>query len=216
MADSDVQITAGSGTKIDTRTVGPSVDEHRQVMCIGDPATAANVQGVDSSGGAYVAGTIASDAVDSGNPVKVGARAVSSLASATMVAAADRVDQVADIDGSQIMKPLVPFGDIIVERVTNTNGTSTNFTSFSAVANTRNYVSAITVHNSATTNVFLDLRDGSAGSVIYTIPLPALGGATISFPVPLRQPTANTALAYDVSAATTSVYISVVGFQSKA
>lgn len=51
MADADVQITAGTGTKIDTRTVGAGTDEHRQVICIGDPTTAANVAGVDATFG---------------------------------------------------------------------------------------------------------------------------------------------------------------------
>ena len=83
-----------------------------------------------------------------------------------------------------------------------------------AVASQRNYITTITVYNSSTTNGFLDLRDGTGGTVIYTIPLPALGGATISFQVPLRQPTVNTALAYDVSAAISTIYISAVGFKS--
>lgn len=50
MADADVAITAGTGTKIDTRTVGAGVDEHRQVVVIGDPSTAANVVSVLSTG----------------------------------------------------------------------------------------------------------------------------------------------------------------------
>lgn len=54
MADADVQITAGSGTKIDTRTVGAGVDEHRQVICIGDPTTAGNVASVDATFGLEV------------------------------------------------------------------------------------------------------------------------------------------------------------------
>jgi len=55
MPDSDVSITAGTGTKIDTRTVGAGVDEHRQVVVIGDPTTAANVGKVSSAGAAHVA-----------------------------------------------------------------------------------------------------------------------------------------------------------------
>lgn len=54
MADADVQITAGTGTKIDTRTVGAGTDEHRQVICIGDPTTAANVALVDATYGLEV------------------------------------------------------------------------------------------------------------------------------------------------------------------
>lgn len=50
MADADVPITAGSGTKIDTRTVGAGTDEHRQVVVLGDPSTAANVAIVTADG----------------------------------------------------------------------------------------------------------------------------------------------------------------------
>lgn len=63
MADSDIQITAGSGTKVDTRTVGTGSDEHRQVMVVGDP-TSTDVAPVDSTLGlsvnvTQVAGTVA-------------------------------------------------------------------------------------------------------------------------------------------------------------
>lgn len=54
MADSDVSITAGAGTKIDTRTVGAGVDEHRQVMVIGDPSTASAVASVTAANGIAV------------------------------------------------------------------------------------------------------------------------------------------------------------------
>lgn len=217
MADSDVPITAGSGTKIDTRTVGPSTDEHRQVMCIGDPSTAAQVASVSATNGVYIVGDLADGATDSGsNPVKMGAWAEQNLASSAVVADGQRTNVHADIDGVLYVKPLTSFGDIIVTRVTDTGGTSTAFTAFPATASRRNFVSTITVYNSSTTQGFLDIRDGTAGTILYTIPLPALGGATINFPVPLRQTTANTALAYDVSAAITTIYISVVGFQSQA
>ena len=55
MPDADVPITAGSGTKIDTRTVGAGTDEHRQVVVIGDPTTAANVATVNADGSIVVA-----------------------------------------------------------------------------------------------------------------------------------------------------------------
>jgi hypothetical protein len=54
MADADVPITAGAGTKIDTRTVGAGTDEHRQVVVIGDPATATDVAGVTATNGVKV------------------------------------------------------------------------------------------------------------------------------------------------------------------
>lgn len=62
MADADVNITPGSGVKVDTRTVGAGTDEHRQVMVIGDPTTAANVATVDAAGGANVRQEVAGTA----------------------------------------------------------------------------------------------------------------------------------------------------------
>lgn len=173
-----------------------------------------NTVSVNANGGLEVTGGVPHDSVDAGNPLKLGAKAEASVTSVTNVADADRTDVYADINGVLITKDHVPYGDIIVTRVTDTGGTSTAFTAFGATASQRNYITTITVYNSSTTNGFLDLRDGAAGTVIYTIPLPALGGATISFQVPLRQPTVNTALAYDVSAAITTIYISAVGFKS--
>lgn len=172
-----------------------------------------NTATVNANGGLEVTGGVAHDSVDSGNPIKFGAVAESTISNTANVADGDRTNVYADLDGVLLIKPYCTFGDIIVQRVTDTGGTSTAFSSFGAVASQRNYITTITVYNSSTTQGFVDLRDGTGGTVFYTIPLPALGGATISFTVPLRQPTANTALAYDVSAAITTVYISVVGFK---
>lgn len=161
-------------------------------------------------------GTVAHDAADSGAPLKVGAKAESSLAGITLVADGDRTDLYSDLDGVLIVKNAVSWGDLISERVSNTDGASTAFSTFGATASARNMITAITVHNAhATTNGYVDIRDGTGGAVLWTIPLPATGGAVLTFDPPLRQPTANTALAYDVSAAISTIYISVNGFKSK-
>jgi hypothetical protein len=172
-----------------------------------------NTAVVNAGGGIEITGSTAHDAVDAGNPLKIGAVAEASIVGTANVADGDRTNVYADLDGVMIMKQFCTFGDIIVTRVTDTGGTSTAFSAFGAVASQRNYITTITVYNSSTTNGYLDLRDGTGGTVMYTIPLPALGGATINFPVPFRQTTANTALAYDVSAAISTIYISVVGFK---
>lgn len=54
MADADVLITAGTGTKIDTRTVGAGTDENRQVVVLGDPVTNTGVASVDATFGLEV------------------------------------------------------------------------------------------------------------------------------------------------------------------
>lgn len=53
MADSDIEITAGTGTPIDTRTENTN-QHHRQVVVIGDPATNAGVATVDGTSGLKV------------------------------------------------------------------------------------------------------------------------------------------------------------------
>lgn len=53
MADSNVAITAGLGTAIDTRTETTN-NNHRQVVCLGDPASNAGVAPVDPTSGLTV------------------------------------------------------------------------------------------------------------------------------------------------------------------
>lgn len=175
-----------------------------------------NDQTVASNGGAAVSGCTAHDTADAGNPIKLGAKAEASLAGITLVADLDRTDLFADLDGVMVTKPYTVNGDILVERISNTNGTSTASTVFGATASARNCITTIAVYNDSTTNGFVDFRDGTAGTILFTLPLPAKGGAVTNFPLPLRQTTANTAFAYDVSAALTTVYISLIGFKSKA
>lgn len=309
MADSSVDVTAGSGTSIDTRTEATN-GNHRQVVVLGDPSTNAGVAPVDAAAGLKVdlgsdndvvvtaaatsigkaedaasadadvgvpamavrkatpadtsgtdgdyemlqmdngrlwvsatidaalpAGTnaigklaandgvdigdvgvdglVAHDSADSGNPVKIGAKATASIEGLTQVAESDRTDVRADLNGVLITRPHTTLEEIITERVSDTGGSSTAFTNFAAGgAGIHNYVTTIVIHNSSATDGYVDFRDGTAGSVIMTVPVPAGGGAVVNLPVPLKG-AANTALAYDVSAALSTVYITVVGFQAQ-
>jgi len=217
----DGTVTANAGTGSFTVAQATAANLNATVTGFGTAGAAAfikitdgtNTATVNANGGLEVTGGVAHGGTDAGNPLKLGAKAESSVTNTANVTDGQRTDLYADLDGIFLTKPYVPYGDIKVERVTDTGGTSTAFTTFGATASQRNYITTITVYNSSTTQGFIDLRDGTAGSVIFTIPLPALGGATINFPVPLRQPTVNTALAYDVSGAITTAYISVVGFK---
>jgi hypothetical protein len=107
---------------------------------------------------------------------------------------------------------------LISERTSNTDGASTAFTNLGALASNFNYVYALSVFRTdvGTTPIYIDFRDGTAGSVLYSVVLPPNGGAVIanSWDSPLFRTSVNTALAYDLSAATTTVFISVSGFRS--
>lgn len=53
MADSQIAITAGSGTNVDTQV--PTGGDHRQVVVLGDPGTIAGVAPVSATQGVYAA-----------------------------------------------------------------------------------------------------------------------------------------------------------------
>lgn len=185
----------------------------------GDQLTSFSVVQNSASGlNATVVGNSAHDASDSGNAVKVGARAAATLSDDTPVANGDRTDNVSDLDGAVVVRPQFPLGDLISEAVSDTGGSSTAFTNFGATASTRNYVTAIHVFrtDAGTSVAYVDFRDGTGGSVLYRAAIPPNGGAVITLGgTPLFRTSANTALAYDVSAALTTVYITVSGFKSK-
>jgi len=210
----DGSVTANAGTNLNTSALAleaggnlAAATTALQIMDDWDNA---------ASDGASVSGDVAHDAADAGEPVKVGAKAETSPAGITLVADGDRTNLYADADGLLLVKPYTSGADILSERVSNTDGASTAFTTFGATASVYNYITTVIVHNAhATTSGYVDLRDGAAGAVIATIPAPANGGTAISFPVPLKQPTANTALAFDASAAITTIYITLIGFKSK-
>lgn len=162
-------------------------------------------------------GAVAHDGADSGNPVKVGAKCSLTLSDDTIVANADRTDLTSDGDGALLVRPQFPLGDLISERVSNTDGSSTASTNFGAVASTRSYITAYSIFrtDAGTTPIYVDFRDGTGGSVLWSVVLPPNGGANLASAVPLFRTSANTALAFDVSAATTTVYLSYSGFKSK-
>jgi hypothetical protein len=160
-------------------------------------------------------GNVAHDAADSGNPIKIGARVLLAPGAATACAAADRTDLIADGDGALLTRG-VAIADLLTERVSNTNGTSTASAIFTTGAGVRNVIKTIVVHNAhASTNGYVDLLDGSGGTILMTIPLPANGGAVVPLGDCPIKTTANTALYYDVSAAITTVYLTFVGYRTK-
>jgi hypothetical protein len=170
---------------------------------------------VDVTSAIITGGATAHDAADAGNPIKIGAKASATPSDDTMVANGDRTDAISDLDGALLVRNGRTLGDILSERISNTDGASTASTVFGATASTRNVITGYSVYNASATAGYLDFRDGTAGSILWTVPLPATGGANFAIEGGIFRTTANTALAYDVSAALTTVYISVTGFKSK-
>lgn len=141
------------------------------------------------------AGDVAHDSADSGNPVKIGGKAVSS--EPTAVANADRANLITDLVGKLITLPYANPENFVSGAIT-TSMTGTTSTSLVAApgAGLRNYITTIIVSNAhATVGTDIVIQDGSGGTTLLTIPAAAVyGGAVINLPVPLRQPTTNTAI----------------------
>lgn len=183
---------------------------------VGTPVFVRLSDGTSAITALNINGSTAHDAVDANNPIKLGARAISTPSTLTLVAAADRTDLFSGTDGILVVRNHTTLDDVVSERATNTDGASTAFTSGLAApgAGVRLCITAVTICNSSSSFCTVDLRDGTAGSVLWTLPVPATGGVVQRFDPPLKL-TANTALAFDASAATTTVTISANGFKTK-
>jgi hypothetical protein len=161
-----------------------------------------------------VGSSINHDTADANGPIKIGAHATSSVSGETLVANSDRTDLYAGIDGVLITRQHCVLEDIVTATpVAITDGSSTSVLA-SPGAGLRNYITSISIANSSATFVTVDLRDGTAGAVLWTFPVPATGGVVYTFPVPLKF-SAATAVAADPSASVSSVTVSVLGFKSK-
>lgn len=186
----------------------------------GSNTTAVKVDGsavtqpVSVSGTPQVIGSVAHDGVDADGPVKVGGQARSS--EPTPVANADRANFITDLVGKQITLPYANPENFVSGAIT-TAMTGTTSTSLVAApgAGLRNYITTIIVSNShATVGTDVIIQDGSGGTTLMTIPAAAVyGGAVINLPVPLRQPTANTAIFCANVTTGASTKVSAVGYK---
>lgn len=160
---------------------------------------------------AVQAGTVAHDAVDSGNPVKVGFKAYN--ANPTAVSSADRTDAISDLIGRQVTVPYsIPentWTACLGSDITNTTSTQVK----AATASIRHYITSVSISNmAASVATRVDILDGS--TVIWQCPAAAAGGGcTQSFPVPLRG-TANTAINAQPATTSSATRVCVSGYDA--
>lgn len=179
----------------------------------GNGASGTGVQRVtianDSTGVIIANGGVASDGVDSGNPVKIGFRARTT--DITAVASNDRVDGIADRLGRQVTLPYT-LDENVWTAVSGSDITNTTSTAVkAATASTRYCITSITVSNmSATVSTRVDILDGS--TVIWTGPAAALGGGySITFPTP-KPLTTNTAINAQCGTTGANVRVAIAGY----
>lgn len=166
------------------------------------------------AGSQSIGGTVATNVAITANPVNLGAQAVSS--ENTAVTTARQVQLVADLVGKLIVLPYSNPENFVSGAITSamTGTTSTSLIAAPA-AGLRNYITQVTVSNShATVGTDIIIQDGSGGTTLYVIPAAAVyGGAVVTFPTPLRQPTTATAI-YCANVTTgSSIKVSASGYK---
>ncbi len=146
-------------------------------------------------GSQSMGGTVATNVAINANPLNLGAQAVSS--ENTAVTTARQVQLVADLVGKLIVLPYANPENFVSGAITSAmTGTTTTSLIAAPASGLRNYITQITVSNAhATQGTDVIIQDGSGGTTLYTIPAAAVyGGAVVTFPTPLRQPTTATAI----------------------
>jgi hypothetical protein len=145
--------------------------------------------------------------------VKVGGKAVSS--EPAPVAAGDRANFLTDLVGKLITLPYANPENFINGATAAMTGTTSTSLIAAPGAGLRNYITQLTVSNShATVGTDIELQDGNGGTTFYVIPAAAVyGGAALTFPTPLKQPTANTALYVKNSVTGASTRVSASGYK---
>lgn len=165
-----------------------------------------------TSAGASSAGDVAHDSADSGNPVKIGYKATSSLAGLTLVANADRTNAFAGLDGVPIMRPHCNLEDIVTNVVTCTAGANTSGISAQG-SGIKFYLTDILISNTGASNGRLIVTDGSGGTTKTNLPFAASLGTVKSFNVPVPF-SANTAVYVDPTGSD-DIIVTLIGFKSK-
>jgi hypothetical protein len=219
-ANQSVNVAQVAGTTTDTNSGSKSAGTLRVVLATDQPALTnkllvtpdsvalpanqsvntaqfggTNVVNGGLAGSQSVGGTVATNVAITDNPVNTGGQAVSS--ENTAVTATRKVQFVADLVGKQIVLPYANPENFVSGAITSAmTGTTTTSLIAAPAAGLRNYITQITISNShATVGTDVIIQDGSGGTTLYTIPAAAAyGGATLSFPTPLRQPTTATAI----------------------
>jgi hypothetical protein len=215
-------ITNGVASEYDTWTSAPSDKPCfnipsgsivRATLTGGSPSGMTVTLGGVGSGGCATAGGAASNvAIPDGDDEALGAKAdtvcATSTGTCTLIALAKKIaDWLEDVNAAQATA--VPLGANDIGHFTPTITSLVRGTITSAMTGTTstsllsapaggifNYITNFTCSNAdADTDTVIALQDGSGGTTFYSAPAAKLmGGFSISFPVPLKQPTAATAL----------------------
>jgi hypothetical protein len=203
-AKADAKSTATDTTAITAMSVWKQISASVQSLVAGTVLAAgsaiAGKFGIDqttpgTTNRTVAGGGAATNVAIADNPLNLGAQGVSSENAA--VTTGRMVQLVADLVGKLIVLPYANPENFVSGAITSAMTGTTSTSLISAPAGSlRNYITQITVSNAhATVGTDVIIQDGNGGTTLYTIPAAAVyGGAVVTFPTPLRQPTTATAI----------------------
>ncbi len=220
MAD-NIAVTAGSGTSVATDDVSGvhfqkvkldmGGDGASSPLGVGQQAMAASVPVVIASNQSAVSsgGDVAHDAVDSGNPQKIGGQARTT--NPTAVSDADRVNAIFDKSGKQIA--VAAIREMTGHQQTQLSNTTSETTVVTAGgAGVFHDLYGLILANTGSTATTVSVRDATAGTVRAVIEVPA--GDTRGFMLPVdsgfKQTTANNNWTAQCDAATTALEVTAL------
>lgn len=193
-----------------TTTTGETIEMSWLVDDTGTPTKWYNVGHL--VGGDGVGIPVAHDAADAGQPIKTGRKALAALSAQTLVAANDRTNDFADLDGASLTRPHTTLGDIVTGTASNTDGASTEVIA-AAAAGIKQYLTDVSIDNQSSTDIYVEMKSGT--TVKWHLGVPAKSSHSKHFDPPLPPNAAAEAWNFDPSAAATTVYCSALGFKSK-
>lgn len=132
----------------------------------------------DTKGNSLVVGNLANDAVDAGNPIKIGGKARTSVP--TAVADSDRVDASFDKFGRLIVQHGIR--DIRAQQITTITSSTAETTIVTADATYMRDLYGLILTNTGTSDSSVAIKDSTAGTTRITFMVPA--GETRGFMLP--------------------------------
>jgi len=145
----------------------------------GAAASALRVTIADDSTGVIIpGGNVAHDAADSGNPVKIGGKAVVGSTPLAVVADADRANL--QVDGAgRVVVTTAPRGQRPHATTTISASTSETTVLAAGAAGIFHDLTMVTIANTSATAVRVDFKDATSGTIRFSLYAPA--GATVGF-----------------------------------
>jgi hypothetical protein len=216
-----VTLTTASKIIADVSSMGLAIESGGNLASAAASLTALEASNIEAGTDATpsvdvltVGGSILHDSTDAGAPVKIGARAVAGLSGVTLVAAADRTNTYAGLDGAMYTRPHCGLEDL-VKGTTTISASTVAVTCLASVASIKQYVTHVSATNTSTVNAILGLVDGTTPAIMSWACPANYSGFISNFQVPIAPASAGTKWALQTDTSLATVICNMAGFKSK-